>query len=111
MNVHPDLLAFGSRKRGALMVTYVNGLGGRALDLPSGYLDMAIHAVTHVHPKEVSTPVRELLVSGRFVRSSHRQLSGVTLAELRRTASELHHRDYLRRTQRARERVAAASKS
>lgn len=73
----------GRYRRGASLIWYARGAGGRICDLPPKHLDMIAEAIIHAHPKYVTRPVRELLVSGRFIRSQHWQLRGVTLAQLR----------------------------
>jgi hypothetical protein len=76
----------GVRNRGSSMVWYARGSGGRFCDLPPYYLDMLAEAVRHVYPKELTRAVRELLVSGRFMRSNHPRLKHTTLEQLRNTA-------------------------
>lgn len=87
-------------RRGASLVEYARGAGGRIDILSGGYLDLLAEAIVHVHPKTVSRRVRELLVSGRFRRSTHPQLRDVSLAELRRRATDQYTRDYARRLER-----------
>lgn len=83
--------------RGGSMIAYASGAGGRVCDLPANYLDMIAEAVVTCHPEYVKPRVRELLVNGRFRRSEHPELAGVTLAELRRRHSEEYRAQYERR--------------
>lgn len=105
----------GTYVRGASMITYAHGAGGRICDLPPRYLDMVAEAIIHGHPRYVTHAVRELLVSGRFARSRHWQLRNLTLAELRLRASASNHEQWKRRCERhpeklAKRRVAKAAK-
>ena len=79
------MLQYGSGRyrRGASLIWYARGMGGRVCDLPPSHLDMIAEAVLYAHPKYVTRPVRELLVSGRYVRSRHWQLRDITVAQLR----------------------------
>lgn len=96
----------GIYMRGASMITYAHGAGGRICDLPPRYLDMVAEAIIYGHPRYVTHAVQELLVSGHFVRSRHRQLRSVTLAELRLRASASNHAQWKRRCERHPEKLA-----
>lgn len=85
------------RRRGQSLVTYAHGAGGRICDLPGHYLDMVAEAIIHGHPKYVRRSVRELLVTGKFVRSVHPQLRDLTLAELRAQFADRAKDQYRRR--------------
>jgi len=71
--------------RSGTIIDYVNGAGGRLTSLPGYMLDAAADAVTRINPRYLAWSVTDLLVSDRFVRSSHPKLSDVHgAADLRR---------------------------
>lgn len=92
-----EVYGSGHYMRGGSMIAYAAGAGGRVCDLPGHYLDMIAEAVATCHPEYVKPRVRELLVNGEFRRSTHPELIGVTLAELRRRHSDEYRRTYERR--------------
>ena len=86
MTAIPDLrppFGTGVRVRGASMIEYAYGAGGRIFDMAPSHLDMLVEAILDMHPARLPDRVCELLVSGRFRRSRHPQLRDLTLTGLR----------------------------
>ena len=91
------------------LITYVLGAGGRADTLPARYLDAAADAIVRGHPRYVPYPVRELLVTPGYRTSTHPQLRGLTLEELRRRYRQANRETYLLRRKREAEAAKAAA--
>lgn len=87
----------GVHRRGASLIEYARGAGGRVDLLPGRYLDMIAEAVVYAHPRYVCWTTCELLISGRYVRSRHPKLRSLTIAELRADNAARNRRHYLRR--------------
>lgn len=85
--------------RGASLIEFAHGAGGRICDMAPDHLDMVAEAIVHAHPEYLPHCVLELLVSGRYRSSQHRKMQGVTLAVLRRQHHLEAQRDWQRRSQ------------
>lgn len=68
---------------------YGFGVGGRIFDLPRQYQDAVAQAVVQAHPSSFyRRALLYCLVSGEFRRSTHPQVTGLTVDELRRRTSD-----------------------